>query len=50
VLGVGRGHAYRSVKDGDIPAIRLGSRMLVRTAALRQMIGPELLQGTSAAR
>jgi excisionase family DNA binding protein len=38
VLGVGRGHAYRSVKAGEIPAIRLGTRMLVKTAALRRML------------
>jgi excisionase family DNA binding protein len=38
VLGVGRGHAYRAVKAGEIPAIRLGTRMLVKTAALRRMI------------
>ena len=37
VLGVGRGHAYPAVKAGEIPAIRLGTRMLVKTAALRRM-------------
>jgi excisionase family DNA binding protein len=38
VLGVGRGHAYRAVKAGEIPAITIGTRMLVKTAALRRMI------------
>jgi excisionase family DNA binding protein len=35
---VGRGHAYRAVKAGEIPAITIGTRMLVKTAALRRMI------------
>jgi excisionase family DNA binding protein len=38
VLGVGRGHAYRAVKAGEIPAIHIGTRMLVKTATLRRMI------------
>jgi hypothetical protein len=35
------GHAYRAVRSGELPAIRLGRRMLVKTAALRRMIDNE---------
>ena len=41
VLGIGRGHAYRMVKDGELPAIQLGKRLLVKTAALRRMISDQ---------
>ena len=43
VLGVSRGYAYRLVKDGGLPAIRLGDRGRVRvpTSALLRMIGED---------
>jgi len=38
VLGLSRGAAYKAVKDGSIPSIRIGHRILVPTAALRRML------------
>ncbi|MDQ3784415.1 MAG: helix-turn-helix domain-containing protein [Actinomycetota bacterium] len=38
ILGLGRASAYIGVKNGDIPAIRVGKRLLVPTAALRRML------------
>jgi len=37
-LGLGKSSAYQAVHRGDIPTIRLGRRLLVPTAALRQML------------
>lgn len=37
-LGIGRTAAYAAVKDGEIPSIRLGRRLVVPTAALRRML------------
>lgn len=34
VLGLGRAAAYRAAQRGDIPTIRIGSRLIVSTAAL----------------
>jgi excisionase family DNA binding protein len=39
LLGVSRASAYESVRRGEIPAIRLGKRLVVPTAALRRMLG-----------
>jgi excisionase family DNA binding protein len=41
VLGVGRGHAYQSVKTGELPVIHLGRRVLVKTSALRRMLADQ---------
>ncbi len=38
ILGLGRASAYIGVKNGVIPAIRVGKRLLVPTAALRRML------------
>ena len=38
ILGIGRIHAYRCVKDGKIPVIRMGKRLLVPKAALQLML------------
>jgi excisionase family DNA binding protein len=38
VLGVGRGQAYRAVNEGEIDAITIGRRKLVRTKALRRLL------------
>jgi excisionase family DNA binding protein len=38
VLGIGRTQAYKAVKNGEIRSIRIGGRVLVPTAALRQML------------
>ncbi len=39
VLRISRDSAYRAAREGDLPVIRLGRRMLVPTAALRRMLG-----------
>jgi excisionase family DNA binding protein len=38
MLGVGRNAAYRGVKSGDIPVIRVGKRLLVPLAALERIL------------
>lgn len=39
LLGMSRSAAYRAVDRGDIPALRMGGRWLVPTAALLRLIG-----------
>jgi len=39
VMGISRNSAYKAVRDGTIPSIRIGNRILVPTAALRRMLG-----------
>ena len=34
LLGIGRNSAYKGVKTGDIPSIRIGNRILIPKAAL----------------
>lgn len=41
LLGLSRSSAYRAVHGGDIPSIRLGSRLVVPTAELLKMLGLE---------
>jgi excisionase family DNA binding protein len=38
ILGVGRAVGYAAVKSGELPAIRVGGRVLVPTAALRRLL------------
>lgn len=38
-LGVSRASAYEGVRNGSIPSIRIGRRLLVPTAPLRLMLG-----------
>jgi len=40
-LGISRGTAYQCAKLGQIPAIRLGHRLLVPVAALERMLRGE---------
>lgn len=41
LLGIGRNHCYEAAKRGDIPAIRIGRRILVPRAALDSLLkGP----------
>ena len=35
---ISRAKAYEAVKSGDIPAIKLGRRIVVPTAAVRRML------------
>jgi len=38
LLGIGRGTAYEAVSRGDIPAIRVGRRLVVPRAALERLL------------
>jgi len=38
VLGIGRALSYELARRGDIPAIRLGSRLVVPRAALDELL------------
>jgi excisionase family DNA binding protein len=38
ILGISRGAAYTHARDGSLPTIRLGKRLLVPKAALHQML------------
>ena len=38
LLGISRPHAYKLVKEGQIPIIRLGRRLIVPKAALEKML------------
>lgn len=39
LLGVSRRTAYRAARDGEIPTLRLGRRILVPTPRLLAMLG-----------
>jgi excisionase family DNA binding protein len=39
VLGVGRSLAYKAVREGDIPSIKIGRRLLIPKAALAELLG-----------
>lgn len=38
-LGIGRNQAYEAAKNGQIPIIKIGKRMLVPSAALSALLG-----------
>jgi len=38
ILGIGRSAAYQAVGTGEIPAIRIGKRLLVPVQALEQLL------------
>ena len=38
VLGISRGSAFAAVHRGEIPALRLGHRVVVPTAALKRIL------------
>jgi len=40
-LGIGRNQAYEAIKRGELPAIRIGKRLLVPEAALDRMLNAE---------
>lgn len=42
ILGISRRSAYRAAASGDLPAVRLGRRVRVPSAALRQLLSPPL--------
>lgn len=39
VLGVGRNTAYKAVRDGSLPAVKIAGQFRVPTAKLRVMLG-----------
>ena len=49
VLGVGRGTAYRGVRNGDIPSIKVGKRILVPVERLNAMLAGSHDKGATAA-
>ncbi len=44
LLGISRGSAYAAARAGDIPAIRVGRRLLVPRHALLALVGADRLQ------
>jgi len=42
ILGISRGAAYTHARDGSIPTIRLGKRLLVPKAALDKLLAVEV--------
>jgi excisionase family DNA binding protein len=38
VLGIGRTQAYRAIRTGEVRSVRIGGRVLVPTAALRELL------------
>ena len=42
ILGISRGLAYTAVQSGDIPALKIGRRLVVPTAALVAMVGGDV--------
>jgi excisionase family DNA binding protein len=41
-LGIGRSTLYRHVYQGDVPAIRIGSRILIKRQTVERMLNGEL--------
>jgi len=41
LLGIGRNSAYRSVKAGEIPSVKLGGRVLIPIPKLLAFLGME---------
>lgn len=39
LLSISRGLAFTAVREGDIPSVRIGRRILVPRDLLRQMLG-----------
>ena len=38
ILGIGRASAYAAARAGELPSLRIGRRLVVPTARLRQML------------
>ncbi len=39
ILGISRASAYKAVRRGEIPSIRIGGRLLVPRSALARLLG-----------
>ena len=48
-LGISRATAYHAIRAGEIPAIKVGSRVLVPTAWLRRVLQLDELDGPETA-
>ena len=46
-LGIGRAAAYLAVKNGELPSLRLGSRILVPVRALLELLAGREVSGAS---
>jgi excisionase family DNA binding protein len=49
LLGISRGLAYQAAREGEIPTIRLGRRVLVPRARLLELVGASGVSAKSAA-
>jgi excisionase family DNA binding protein len=41
MLGISRNFAYRAAKEGNLPSIRIGHRVLVLRSSIERMLEPE---------
>lgn len=41
VLGISRNHAFKAIRNGELPAVRFGRRLVVPTSRLRALLGDE---------
>lgn len=48
LLGIGRDTAYALIREGRLPAVRIGRRILVPRAALQRWIDEETSRGRAA--
>ncbi|YCH09503.1 helix-turn-helix domain-containing protein [Arthrobacter sp. alpha11c] len=48
LMGIGRRQAYEAVQRGDIPCIRLGSRILISTRVINEMLDSGTVQQSAA--
>jgi predicted DNA-binding transcriptional regulator AlpA len=38
-LGLGRSSLYAAVRDGSVPSLRIGGRIVIPTSELRRLLG-----------
>lgn len=50
LLGIGRAAAYEAAKRGEIPALRIGHRLVVPLARLDRLLGTDITPEEQAAR
>jgi excisionase family DNA binding protein len=48
-LRIGRNQAYKAVANGQLPAIKIGRRLLIPTAALDRLLNGESAEAQSSA-
>lgn len=46
IFGLSRPTAYEAAKRGELPTIRVGRRLFVPVAKLREMLGLDAMAGT----